>query len=36
MIVVEFPSEEAFQRFLDEAEQQGIHGLREASTSDYI
>jgi uncharacterized protein (DUF1330 family) len=36
MILVEFPSEEAFQKFLDEGERQGIHQLRESSTSDYI
>jgi hypothetical protein len=36
MIVVEFPSEKAFQEFLDEAERQGIHHLRETSTTDYI
>ena len=36
MIVVEFPSENVFQDFLDEAENQKIHSLREESTSDYI
>jgi len=36
MILVEFPSEEAFQKFLDEGERQDIHKLRESSTSDYI
>ncbi|MEX0958347.1 MAG: DUF1330 domain-containing protein [Burkholderiales bacterium] len=36
LIVVEFPSEEVFQAFLDEAEQQDIHDLRENATSDYI
>ena len=36
MIVVEFPSEEIFQEFLDEAEKQNIHLLRERSTTDYI
>lgn len=36
MIVVEFPSEKIFQDFLDEAENQKIHPLREDSTSDYI
>jgi uncharacterized protein (DUF1330 family) len=36
MIVVEFPSEEAFEKFLDEGEQRDIHKLRESSTSDYI
>ena len=35
-IIVEFPSEEAFERFHSEAEQHGIHRLREESTSDYI
>ena len=36
MIVVQFPSEEVFQEFLDEADQQNIHHLRENSTSEYI
>ena len=36
MIVVEFPSEKIFQDFLDEAEKQNIHPLRENSTTDYI
>jgi pimeloyl-ACP methyl ester carboxylesterase/uncharacterized protein (DUF1330 family) len=36
MIVVEFPSEEAFQKFLDEGERQQIHELREGATRDYI
>ena len=36
MIVVEFPSEKIFQEFLDEAENQNIHLLRETSTTDYI
>jgi pimeloyl-ACP methyl ester carboxylesterase len=36
MIVVEFPSEEAFQKFLEEAERQHIHELREGATRDYI
>jgi uncharacterized protein (DUF1330 family) len=36
MIVVEFPSDAAFQKFLDEGERQDIHKLREASTTDYI
>src|SRR3954453_17731655 len=36
MIVVEFPSEEAFQKFHDEAERQHIHELREGTTCDYI
>jgi uncharacterized protein (DUF1330 family) len=36
MVVVEFPSEAVFQQFLDEGERQGIHPLREHSTTDYI
>ena len=36
MIVVEFPSEAVFQQFLDEAEKQGIHELREGATTDYV
>ncbi len=36
MIVVEFPSEEIFQEFLDEGEKQNIHPLREDSLTDYI
>ena len=36
MIVVEFPSEEVFQEFIDEADEDNIHHLREDSTSDYI
>ena len=36
MIVVEFPSEAVFQRFLDEAQRQDIHALREEATTDYI
>lgn len=35
-IVVEFPSEEVFQQFLDEGERQDIHPLREDATTDYI
>lgn len=35
-IIVEFPSEEAFERFHSEAVQHSIHRLREESTSDYI
>jgi uncharacterized protein (DUF1330 family) len=35
-IIVEFPSEEAFERFHSEAAQHNIHRLREESTSDYI
>ena len=36
MIVVEFPSIEIFEQFIDEAETQNIHPLRENSTTDYI
>ena len=36
MIVVEFPSLDVFEQFIDEAESQNIHSLREESTSDYI
>ena len=36
MIVVEFPSEQIFQDFLNEADKQNIHPLREESTTDYI
>ena len=36
MIVVEFPNKKIFQDFLDEAERQNIHALRENSTTDYI
>jgi len=36
MIVVEFPSEAAFQQFLEDGDRQGIHQLRESATSDYI
>lgn len=35
-IVVEFPSETVFQQFVDEAERQNIHDLRETACSDYI
>lgn len=35
-IVVEFPSEEVFERFVDEADRQGIHELRETACTDYI
>ena len=35
MIVVEFPSVEIFEQFIDEAENQNIHPLRENSTTDY-
>jgi uncharacterized protein (DUF1330 family) len=35
-IVVEFPSQEAFEQFHTEAEKQDIHRLREEATSDYI
>ena len=36
MIVVEFPNERVFKEFLDEAEKQDIHKLRESATEDYI
>lgn len=36
LIVVAFPSEAVFQQFLDEAEREDIHRLREGATSDYI
>jgi uncharacterized protein (DUF1330 family) len=36
MIVVEFPSLAVFEQFIDEAETQNIHHLREGSTSDYV
>ena len=36
LIVVEFPSEEVFQKFLDQAQEQGLHRLRESATTDYI
>jgi uncharacterized protein (DUF1330 family) len=36
LIVVEFPSLEVFEQFIDEAENQNIHHLRENSTTDYI
>ncbi len=36
MIVVEFPSIDIFEQFIDEAETQNIHPLRENSTTDYI
>jgi uncharacterized protein (DUF1330 family) len=36
LIVVEFPSLEVFEQFIDEAENQNIHRLREESTTDYI
>ena len=36
MILVEFPSKEVFQEFLNEAETENIHQLRENSTKDYI
>lgn len=35
-IVVEFPSQEAFDEFHKEASRQDIHRLREGSTTDYI
>ena len=36
LIVVDFPSEKVFQDFLDQAEKDDIHKLRENSTSEYI
>jgi pimeloyl-ACP methyl ester carboxylesterase len=36
LVVVQFPSESVFQHFLDEAQRQGIHELRETATTDYI
>lgn len=36
LIVVEFPSEEVFQQFLDQAERDDIHRLREGGCTDYI
>lgn len=36
LIVVEFPSEEVFQAFIDEADKQDIHQLRENACTDYI
>jgi len=36
MIVVEFPSEAVFQRFLDEAQRHDLHALREEATTDYV
>jgi len=35
-IVVEFPSETVFQQFLDEAQRQHLHELRETACTDYI
>jgi uncharacterized protein (DUF1330 family) len=36
LIVVEFPSESVFQTFIDEADKQNIHHLRENACTDYI
>jgi pimeloyl-ACP methyl ester carboxylesterase len=36
MIVVEFPNETAFERFLEHAERDELHALREGATADYI
>lgn len=36
LIVVDFPSEAVFQQFLDKAERQHLHELREGATTDYI
>jgi uncharacterized protein (DUF1330 family) len=35
-IIVEFPSEDAFNKFYSPTENQVIHQLREASTRDYL
>jgi uncharacterized protein (DUF1330 family) len=36
MIVVEWPSQEAFQAFLDDPENEDLHPLREGGTQNYI
>lgn len=36
MVIVDFPSEEVFQQFLDAASRQDLHELRETATRDYI
>ncbi len=36
LIVVEFPNDTVFQQFIEEAQQQDIHRLRERATTDYI
>lgn len=35
-VVVEFPSESAFQQMIDEMDRTGLHQLRETATTDYI
>ena len=35
-VMVEFPSETAFQQMLDQGEQGDLHQLRETATTDYI
>lgn len=35
-IVVEFPSEDVFQQFIDEADEKDFHDLRETACTDYI
>jgi uncharacterized protein (DUF1330 family) len=35
-VVVEFPSEAAFQQMHDEMEKTGLHAMREGATTDYI
>src|ERR1017187_6801484 len=35
-IVVEFPSRQVFQEFYDTGLKQGIHGLRELTTTNYV
>jgi uncharacterized protein (DUF1330 family) len=35
-IVVEFPSEEVFQQFIDDADKQDFHELRGTACTDYI
>lgn len=36
MILVEWPSKEAFQAFLDEPENEDLHPLREGGTRNYL
>jgi uncharacterized protein (DUF1330 family) len=35
-VVVEFPSEEIFQKMIDDMDRDNIHHLRETATQDYI
>lgn len=35
-ILVEFPNEAAFDKFISNAKQQNLHKLREESTCDYV